>query len=355
MKYLSLFSGIGGFELGIGDSAECIGFSEIDPYAISVYQRHFPKHKNYGDITTIDETKLPQFDLLVGGFPCQSFSVAGRRRGFDDKRGTMFFEIARIIREKCPRFLLFENVKGLLSHDQGETFGTILKTLAELGYDAEWQVLNSKNFGVPQRRERVFIVGYLRGIARPEVFPITGSNPNHLKEITSEVSDAQRIYDARGLGKTLKALGGGLGAKTGLYMIQRARGKNLGNTSNVAPTITGKSYQDNNFVAMTERRTPEAKEMRREAMKHGHDWSPRRGKELIPREDGIANTLTATQGREQLLTDGTVIRKPTPIECERLQGFPDNWTAGHSDSQRYKMLGNAVTVNVVAEIAKQIC
>lgn len=215
MKYLSLFSGIGGFELGIGDRGECVGFSEIDPYAIQIYKRHFPQHKNYGDITKIKPEELPDFDFLCGGFPCQAFSVAGKRRGFKDTRGTMFFEVARIIREKSPRYLLLENVKGLLSHDEGRTFGTILRTLDELGYDAEWQVLNSKDFGVPQRRERVLIVGYLRGEPRPEVFPITGSNPNHLREITSEVSDAQRIYDARGIAKTLKALGGGLGAKQG--------------------------------------------------------------------------------------------------------------------------------------------
>jgi len=199
MKYLSLFSGVGGFELGIQqaydnrpnirnrnqvlrenlpDSTEqqdrptCIGFSEIDKYATKVYQHHYPTHKNYGDITTINERDLPQFDLLVGGFPCQSFSIAGKRKGFEDTRGTLFFEIARIIREKQPRFLLLENVKGLLSHDKGNTFTTIISTLDELGYDCQWQVLNSKNHGVPQNRERVFIVGNRRGTERPDVFPM---------------------------------------------------------------------------------------------------------------------------------------------------------------------------------------
>ena len=213
MKYLSLFSGIGGFELGIQQAYEdlqklcienegqpkrsssgdkkgqceqlhkfsneglsCIGFSEIDKYAIQVYKKQFPNHKNYGDITKIDAKELPSFDLLVGGFPCQTFSVAGKRAGFNDTRGTLFFEIARIIREKQPRLLLLENVKGLLSHDKGSTFYTIISTLDELGYDCQWQVLNSKNFGVPQNRERVFIVGHLRGTSRPEVFPIRGTD-----------------------------------------------------------------------------------------------------------------------------------------------------------------------------------
>jgi DNA (cytosine-5)-methyltransferase 1 len=171
MKYLSLFSGIGGFELGIGDKGECVGYSEKDKYAIQVYSRHFD-HRNYGDITKINEKALPDFDLIVGGFPCQAFSIAGKRHGFQDTRGTLFFDIARIAREKQPRLLLLENVKGLLSHDEGRTFLTILCTLDELGYDCQWQVLNSKDFGVPQNRERVFIIGHLRGTRRPEVFPI---------------------------------------------------------------------------------------------------------------------------------------------------------------------------------------
>ncbi len=135
MKYLSLFSGIGGFELGIGPQHECVGYSEIDKYASSIYQSHFPEHKNYGDITKIKEQELPYFDLLCGGFPCQSFSIAGKRRGFEDTRGTLFFDIARILRAKQPRLLLLENVKGLLSHENGTTFKTIIATLDELGYD----------------------------------------------------------------------------------------------------------------------------------------------------------------------------------------------------------------------------
>lgn len=163
MKYFSLFSGIGGFEIGIGTKHTCVGYSEIDKYAIQIYEKHFPTHKNYGDITKIDGAILPDFHILVGGFPCQSFSIAGRRGGFNDIRGTLFFEICRVLREKHPPFLLLENVKGLLSHEQGRTFATILASLDELGYDLQWQVLNSKNHGVPQNRERVYIIGHIRG------------------------------------------------------------------------------------------------------------------------------------------------------------------------------------------------
>ena len=162
MKYFSMFSGIGGFEYGIQKATnnqwECVGYSEIDKYAIQVYSKHFPTHTNYGNATKINPTELPDFDILVGGFPCQSFSIAGKRKGFEDTRGTLFFEIARILKAKKPSTCLLENVKGLVNHNGGKTFATILSTLSELGYDVEWQVLNSKHFGVPQNRERVFII-----------------------------------------------------------------------------------------------------------------------------------------------------------------------------------------------------
>jgi len=175
MKYFSMFSGIGGFELAIWRAhpfAECVGYSELDKYAIQIYEKQFD-HKNFGDATTLDPKSIPQFDLLVGGFPCQSFSIAGRRGGFADTRGTLFFDISRVLHERRPEHFILENVKGLLSHDTGKTFRTIITTLAELGYSVEWQVLNSKNFGVPQNRERVFIVGHLRTDCGGQVFPFT--------------------------------------------------------------------------------------------------------------------------------------------------------------------------------------
>lgn len=223
MKYFSMFSGIGGFEYGIkkafeshgqqqerskvggsgdcvspqenesneseerwNDSCECVGFSEIDKYATAIYQYHFPEHKAFGDAFKIDPGTIPDFDLLVGGFPCQAFSIAGKRGGFEDTRGTLFFEIARILAVKRPQFLLLENVKGLLNHDHGRTFGTIISTLSDLGYFCEWQVLNSKDFGVPQNRERVFIVGHLGGIRGRQAFPI-GENDQQDNESAEEL------------------------------------------------------------------------------------------------------------------------------------------------------------------------
>src|SRR3990167_43660 len=150
-----MFSGIGGFELGIGNNFECVGYSEIDRRAIEIYERHF-KHRNFGNADQIIPAELPDFDFLVGGFPCQGFSIAGNRKGFDDTRGTQFFNIARITKEKKPKYLLLENVKGLLSHDNGRTFKTILSTLNELDYDAESMVLDSSDFQGGQR-PRLFI------------------------------------------------------------------------------------------------------------------------------------------------------------------------------------------------------
>jgi len=313
MKYFSMFSGIGGFEFGI-QRAYCsnreslseqarsrehircegnkpdnkmqraktkqeeympqnIGYSEIDKYAIQIYEKHFKGHKNYGNCTTIKWQDVPNFDLLVGGFPCQSFSIAGKRGGFNDTRGTLFFEIVRCIREKQPRLFLLENVKGLLSHNKGNTFFTIITTLDELGYDLQWQVLNSKNFGVPQNRERVFIIGHLRGTSRPEVFPIGNSSSKVIRKIMNEGGNHQ---------------GGGVFDKDGL-----------------CPSITS------------------------------------------------GGTGGATNNCPKIPLDAQ-IRRLTPTECERLQGFPDGWTEGISDTQRYKCLGNAVTVNVIQAIMEKL-
>jgi len=290
MKYFSLFTGIAGFELGIDDRAECVGYSEVDPYAIEIYEKHF-NHKNYGDITKIKAESLPEFDALVGGFPCQAFSIAGKRKGFSDTRGTLFFDVARIIKEKQPRLLLLENVKGLLSHDKGRTFITIISTLDELGYDAEWQVLNSKDFGVPQHRERVYIVGYLRGEPRQEIFPIGTSQEKHLPK-----TDKQRCSN------TLTGRSAGGQNRRGTYIIHNIYGgfkeKKIREFRNYSPTI-------------------------RTSAGGGH----------IP---------SVVQGKE--------VRRLTPIEGERLQGFPDNWTKGVSDTRRYTAIGNAVTTNVIRYI-----
>ena len=180
MKFIDLFAGIGGFRLGMESAGhKCVAFCEIDKFARASYKaiHDMTGEIEYHDIISVTDEEWRKFkgtvDVICGGFPCQAFSVAGKRKGFlDETRGTLFFEIARAAKQIKPRFLFLENVKGLLSHDKGRTFGVILNTLDELGYDCEWQVLNSKNFGVPQNRERVFIIGHSRGERGREVLPI---------------------------------------------------------------------------------------------------------------------------------------------------------------------------------------
>jgi len=197
-----MFTGVGGFEVGFERASHnryeairfedisrkvsnikerqtrftCVGFSEIDKYANQLLAKKWTEIRNYGDATKINPAELPDFDILCGGFPCQAFSITGKRRGFEDTRGTLFFEIARILEVKRPSYLLLENVKGLLNHNKGETFRVIIQALSDLGYDIQWMVLNSKFFGVPQNRERIFLIGSLRGIPRPEILPFGESS-----------------------------------------------------------------------------------------------------------------------------------------------------------------------------------
>ncbi|HET4528194.1 TPA: DNA cytosine methyltransferase [Streptococcus pneumoniae] len=178
MKFLDLFAGIGGFRLGMEYAGhKCIGFCEIDKFARESYKAiHNTKGEiELHDITAVSDESIRgigSVDIICGGFPCQAFSIAGNRRGFEDTRGTLFFEIARFASILRPKYLFLENVKGLLNHENGVTFETIISTLDELGYNVEWQVLNSKNFGVPQNRERVFIIGHSRKRGTRRVFPM---------------------------------------------------------------------------------------------------------------------------------------------------------------------------------------
>jgi len=296
---------------------ECVWSNDNDKYACQIYRKHFGE-VHEGDIRAVGTNTIPEHDLLCAGFPCQSFSIAGKRRGFEDTRGTLFFEICRILRAKRPGYVFLENVRGLQSADDGQAFGIVLSSLDELGYDCQWEVLNSKDFGVPQNRERVFIIGHSRGQPRPKVFPLgeaSGDDEAELqyvgvimseqnqkwledgKELSRNFPQGQRVYSVGGIASSIYGDAGGLGGKTGLYEI---------------PIVAETFDSLHGF---------------------GHGWQ------------GYHNRKAMNKG---------MIRRLTPIECERLQGFPDNWTAGISDSQRYKCLGNAVTVNVIEAIGRQL-
>ena len=312
--FIDLFAGIGGFHLALNSfGAECIFACEWDKHAAETYQSNFGI-KPYGDITTIDEKKIPSHDILCAGFPCQAFSIAGKQKGFEDTRGTLFFDIVRIVNLHHPKVLFLENVKNLKKHDDGKTLKIIYTTLENLGYRVYFKVLNSGHFGIPQNRERIYIVAFNKNIDASDFkFPEPTYNPVCLNDIledsplnakiierddieiykdynvTSSLfnefellnkpiqigkvnkgGQGERIYHPMGHAITLSAHGGGIGAKTGLYLIN-------GN-----------------------------------------------------------------------------IRKLSPRECARLQGFPDKYILNKSDSQSYKQFGNSVSVDILQYILKEI-
>lgn len=312
LKFIDLFAGIGGFHYAMSSyGAECVYVSEWDKQAAFTYQTNHQCDVD-GDITKVDEKDIPYHDVLCGGFPCQAFSISGKQKGFEDTRGTLFFDIARIVAYHHPKVLFMENVKNLLQHDHGRTFHVVLDTLHELGYTTHYKVLNSGQFGIPQHRERIYIVCFRNDIKGKDTFkfPISHEpsslyqvledNPIDAKVITrddiniykspmntyqksifgskefpnrplqigivNKGGQGERIYDPAGHSITLSAYGGGAGAKTGLYFIQNK------------------------------------------------------------------------------------VRKLSPRECARLQGFPEDFIIHHNHLQAYKQFGNSVTINVLQHI-----
>ncbi|MTQ92219.1 DNA (cytosine-5-)-methyltransferase [Streptococcus salivarius] len=384
MKFIDLFAGIGGFRLGMESAGhKCVAFCEIDKFARASYKAI---HNTEGeielhDITTVTDDEIRSIghvDAICGGFPCQAFSIAGHRRGFEDTRGTLFFEIARFASILKPKYLFLENVKGLLNHDKGDTFEVILSALDELGYDVEWQVLNSKDFGVPQNRERVFIIGHLRGQRGRKIFPIGGEdekssakrlginilgntkNPNGTAQGTRDI-----VHDPKGIVGTLTATDYKGPKQVAIpneikkYGVLQPNFNQSGvvyETDGISPTI--RTMQGGGL---------ESKIRVREATKQGYaeasvgdsvnlsypNSKTRRGRV----GEGIANTLV-TGDSQGVVMPNFRIRKLTPKECWRLQGFPD-WAFDkaqevNSNSQLYKQAGNSVTVNVIKEIARYL-
>lgn len=379
MRFLDLFSGIGGFRLGMERADHnCVGYCEIDKYARLSYNaiHNTEGEIDYKDITEVTNEEFRKLrgkvDVICGGFPCQAFSIAGNQLGFEDARGTLFYEIARAVEQVKPRYLFLENVRNLLSHDKGKTFERMLKILDELGYDVEWQVLNSKNFGVPQNRERVFIVAHLRGERTYRVFPIRGKDEkfntdgeiNQVGNIGKSDNfggnpQVTRVYDINGISPTLNTMqGGGREPKIVVPVLtpdrveKRQNGRRFKTNGEPMFTIT---TQDRHGVLV------------REATKQGYavagvgdsiNFSHPNSKTRRGRVGkNIANTLLTSDEQGVVLSDYK-IRKLTPRECWRLQGFPD-WAfdkaqAVNSNSQLYKQAGNSVTVNVIEEIAKRL-
>lgn len=352
--FISLFGGIGGFDLAFQRQGwKGVWYNDWDKYAVKTYNKNFGTTYEPTDITTINPDNIPKHSLICAGFPCQSFSIAGKRGGFSDTRGTMFFEIMRVAKHQRTPYLLLENVKGLLSHDNGWTFATILNTLDELGYDAEWQVLNSKFFGVPQNRERVFIIANLRTNSRPEVFPIT-KNARTISEISEREEGEEVIsFSFKSFDGSSKEEGRALREHKSIGECS-ALTSQMGTGGNNVPMVMdfrkdeGFRERDKVSPALTSHGSSQGGIPVPMILDAG---TVRRGEF----GDGIHNnetgTLNSSSGRDFLVNG---LRRLTPLECERLQGFPDSWTEGVSDTQRYKQCGNSVTVNVVEEIAKRL-
>ncbi|MEN9611847.1 MAG: hypothetical protein RLZZ628_2661 [Bacteroidota bacterium] len=315
-KFIDLFAGIGGFRIAMQNlGGQCVFTSEIDKYAQKTYQANFGEIPK-GDITQIDENEIPNHDILCAGFPCQAFSIAGRRDGFNDTRGTLFFDVARILKAKQPKAFFLENVKGLIGHEKGQTLATILKVLREdLGYFVpKPEVINAKNFGVPQHRERIFIVGFHKD--------------THIENFKYPEP---------------------IGKKT---VFENIREQEVVNT---------RYYLSNQYL-----QTLKNHKARHESKGNGFGYA------IIP-NDGIANAIVVGgMGKERnLVYDDRIvdftpttkikgevnracIRKMTPREWARLQGYPDDFKIEVADVHAYKQFGNSVAVPAIQATAKQI-
>jgi len=298
MKFIELFAGIGAFRLGLERTGHtCVWANEWLEKPRKIYGKNFGEQPDGRDIRDVSAGDIPDADLLVGGFPCATFSVAGKRTGFslEDTRGTLAFEMFRLARDKSIPYILFENVKGLLNHDGGRTFEIILEVLDGMGYDCQWELLDSQNFGVPQHRERIFLIANLRGEPRPKVFPIGRANSQDAlptaESLENEGEPCEVSQWRRGYFRRYKSYG--------------------------VPTLTANMGTG------------------------GHN---------VPFLKGIAFEESGV----------TTIRKLTPLECERLQGLPDNWTEFYddgkkvADNERYERCGRTITIPVVEAIGRRL-
>ena len=376
---ISLFAGVGGFDLALqNNGVEVTAAVEIDKKAREVLAKHFPNTKLFNDVQEVtgEQLKATGFiserGILTGGFPCQDLSIAGLRRGLAGKRSGLFHEIIRLTDELKPQFIILENVAGLLSSQRGKDMGIVITALVERGYGVCWRVLDSQNIGLPQRRKRVFIVASLGNHRQPvkilfepeSGFGDTESLGKKRQTITKTIENGSRVFvkakraqtvndDESWVAKetvpTLNAFDiGDTRTTTAIIEPVLFQGNRVGDPrfykDGIAPTVMGRWGTGGNNV-------PLAFNMR----------SDDKANNMTVYETNQTGRVTAlqpsplTHRSQTLITqENTIVRRLTPKECERLQGFPDDWTAGQADSNRYKQMGNAVTVNVVDWIIKRL-
>lgn len=300
-KIIDLFAGIGGIRLGFQnifkEKAEFVFSSEIDKHAKETYQLNF-KELPHGDITKIDEKDIPSHDIILAGFPCQAFSVAGHRKGFEDTRGTLFFDVLRIAKYHKPKVILLENVKGFVGHDKGNTFKVVKSSLEELGYYVHSKILNTKDFGIPQNRERIYIIAFLENVDFE--FPQTIEDEQNIQTCLEDEISKKYYYEGKPLYSRIKD---DVTNENSVYQWRRKYVRE--NKSNVCPTLTANMGTG------------------------GHN---------VP-----------------IIKDEKGIRKLTPRECGNFQGFPSNYKMPNfADSHLYKQFGNSVSINVIEKLAQNI-
>jgi len=304
---VSLFAGIGGFDIGFENAGfNSIWANDFDKYAVETFKANVGKQIVLGDIR-IEKRNIPKHDVLVGGFPCQPFSTLGKLKGFEDEgRGDLFFEIEDILKTHKTKAVVLENVKNIMNHNKGETFKRILHELHSIGYDCYYHVLNSADYGIPQRRNRVYIVGLLRGCfdGTPFSFP----SPIPLTVSTQDLLDTnvdKKYFLTKKLEKTI------LGEGTKGYIVKPTIDLKISKTLTATMHKMHRASQDNYIT------------------------------------DILSRSLFTDEDR-------TNLRKLTPNECRKLQGFPSDWKQVVSDCQAYKQFGNAVTVDVAYAVANQL-
>ena len=359
MKFIELFAGIGGFRLGLERTGhQCVWANEWLEKPRRIYAKQFGDKPDGRDIRTIRAEDIPEADFICGGFPCATFSIAGKRSGFslEDTRGTLAFEMFRLARDRGIPYILFENVKGLLNHDNGRTFGIILEVLDGMGYDTQWELLDSQNFGVPQHRERIFLIGNLRGKPRPKVFPIGISGGKNDEPYKGK--QGRREGFLSNISPTLDAhyyKGGAsrpyvIEEEPEFEVAQWRRGYYRKFKSVGVPTLTANMGLGGHNVPFIK---PILDVNRFNKSPNGR---------MIKDEGDPMYTVTAQDRHGVVIEDDNLIaiRKLTPLECERLQGLPDGWTEFYddgrrvSDSERYERCGRTITIPVVEAIGRRL-
>ncbi len=424
IKFIDLFAGLGGTRIGFEQACKeynlkpaCIFTSEVKPYAVKIYEHNFPGDKVHGDITKIDETEIPDFDYLLAGFPCQAFSNAGNRAGFNDTRGTLFFDVARILKAKRPKGFLLENVEGLVTHDRknrsskiGNTLETILNILKELDYKVTWKVLDAKNFGIPQTRKRIYIVGSLNAEVSLDDFQIENKVFNDIKESGLPPLDTKftkrllNLYEPRELeGKAIKDKRGGsnnihswdLELKGSLnkkqkelmsVLLRERRKKKWAELKGIVwmdgMSLTLKEIHSfYNFIPLEELKILLDDMVDKKYLRYEHpkdlitDKNGNKQREYathlekgynivtgklsfelnkILGENCIAPTIVATEANRIGVIDNGKIRRISERECLRFFGFPEWYNSNIEHNDLYDLIGNTVVIPVIKSVSERL-